>query len=188
MEKRRFLLTFGFNLDHSNIDHLVKERLAKHRGGIQEDYFNTVLQKGADLILNYQIIDTNFDRISSKYYLNDYHITEAQKNGFMYSLVKLKGTHVWCNPRIQGHAFCVVDGIEFSFYVYRSINGTEYRFPQYYNDDSSADMIVRSGQPRMPEDERYLAFPAGLSMEEKDGLTIPWIRKLIDYSGVNAKP
>lgn len=84
LDKRRFLLTFGRNLDHSNIDYLVKSRLSKYKGGIQEDYFNPILQKGAEVILNYQIIDTNFDRKSSKYYLDDYHITEAQKNGFCF--------------------------------------------------------------------------------------------------------
>lgn len=45
LDKRRFLLTFGRNLDHSNIDYLVKSRLSKYKGGIQEDYFNPILQK-----------------------------------------------------------------------------------------------------------------------------------------------
>lgn len=182
MKNRRFLLTFGRNLDHSNIDYLVKWRLSKYKGGLQEDYFNTVLNKGADIILNYQIIDTNFERRSSKYYLNDYHVTETQKNGFMYSLNKLKGTHVWCDPRVQGHAFCVVDGIEFSFYVYRSLEGLEYRFPQYYNDDSKADIFVRIHIDDMPEGEQYLQFPFNLSNEEKDRVTVEWIHKLIALS------
>ncbi len=179
LDKRRFLLTFGRNLDHSNIDYLVKSRLSKYKGRIQKDYFNPILQKGAELILNYQIIDTNFDRISSKYYLDDYHITEAQKNGFFLSLKKLKGTHVWCDPRIQGHAFCVVDGIEFNFYVYRSLEGQDYRFPQYYSADSNADPIVHSQLPKMPEEEQYLQIPSDLSREVKDEITIEWIKKLI---------
>lgn len=131
------------------------------------------------MILNFQIIDTNFDRISSKYYLDDYHVTEAQKNGFLLSLKKLKGTHVWCDPRIQGHAFCIVDGIEYSFYVYRSLEGQEYRFPQYYNDDENADPIVRSQLHKMPEEEQYLQIPTDLSPEAKDEITIKWIQKLI---------
>ncbi|ANA80555.1 hypothetical protein PVOR_04383 [Paenibacillus vortex V453] len=182
MHKRRFLLTFGRNLDHSNIDYLVKSRLSRYKGGIQKDYFNTVLKKGAEVILNYQIIDTNFDRISSRYYLDDFHLTEAQKNGFLLSLSKLKGTHVWCDPRIQGHAFCVVGDIEFSFYVYRSLEGQEYRFPQYYNHDGNADIIVHSQLPKMPEEEQYLCFPTDWSLEVKDEITIKWIQKLINCS------
>lgn len=182
MDKRRFLLTFGCNLDHSNIDYLVKDRLSKFKGSIQKDYFNPDLKKGAEIILNYQIIDINFDRISSKYYLDDYHITEAQKNGFFESLNKLKGTHVWCNPRVQGHAFCEVDNNEFCFNVYESIEGIEYRFPQYHNTHYNADLVVRNNLHKMSVEEQYLQLPINLSEVEKDEITIQWIQKLIVIS------
>ncbi|WP_234032863.1 hypothetical protein [Paenibacillus faecalis] len=176
------MLTFGCNLDHSNIDYLVKQRLSQLKGRLQEDYFNPKLNKGAECILNYQVIDTNFDKISSKYYLDDYHVTEAQKSGFKYSLDKLKGTHVWCNPRIQGHAYCVVDNNEFSFNVYQSLEGMEYRFPQYDNVDYNADIILRNNLHKMLEEDQYLQLPNNLSDDEKDEITIQWIQNLIAVS------
>jgi len=179
VEKRRFLLTFGRNLDHSNIDYLVQSRLFKYKGRIQEDYFNPVLKRGAELILNYQIIDTNFNRVSMKYYLDDFHLTEAQKNGFMLSLQKLKGTHVWCDPKVQGHAFCEVNGIKYSFHVYRSLQGQEFRFPEYYN-DSTADATIQSQLHKLPEEEQYIQFPADINPEEQDEITIKWIQRLIE--------
>ncbi|MGE7824711.1 hypothetical protein [Paenibacillus sp. NPDC093718] len=58
MKNRKFLVTFGYNLDHSNIDYLVSDHLSRYKGWIQKDYFDPVLHKGAAFILNYQIIDT----------------------------------------------------------------------------------------------------------------------------------
>ena len=79
MKNRKFLVTFGYNLDHSNIDYLVSDRLSRHKGWIQKDYFEPVSQ-GA-FILNYQIIDTNVAKVS-RYYLDDYHVTEAKRKAF----------------------------------------------------------------------------------------------------------
>lgn len=31
MKNRKFLVTFGYNLDHSNIDYLVSDRLSSHK-------------------------------------------------------------------------------------------------------------------------------------------------------------
>ena len=67
MKNRKFLVTFGYNLDHSNIDYLVSDRLSPHKGWIQKDYFDPVLHKGAAFILNYQIIDTNVAKVSQRY-------------------------------------------------------------------------------------------------------------------------
>ncbi|NMO95020.1 hypothetical protein HII30_04365 [Paenibacillus lemnae] len=181
MEKRRtLLLTFGHNLDHSNIHALVQDRLAKNKGGLQKDYFDPVLHKGAEVILNYRTIDTNFNRISDKYYLDDYHLTESQINGFQYSLQRLKGCHVFCEPRIRGHAYAVVKGIEFSFYVHRSLDGIDYLFPQYW-EDANADQIVRRQLPKLPEHEQFLEMPAAISDAEKDEIKMSWILKLVEF-------
>ena len=46
MKNRKFLVTFGYNLDHSNIDYLVSDRLSRHKGWIQKDYFDPVSHRG----------------------------------------------------------------------------------------------------------------------------------------------
>lgn len=66
------------------------------------------------------------------------------------------------------------------FYVYRSLEGQDYRFPQYYSADSNADPIVHSQLHKMPEEEQYLQIPSDLSREVKDEITIKWIQKLIE--------
>ncbi|WP_051506870.1 hypothetical protein [Saccharibacillus sacchari] len=60
-------------------------------------------QKHADFILNYEIFDTNPNKISQKYTLIDYYLTQAQLDGFMYKLNKLKGTHVLGISGYFGH-------------------------------------------------------------------------------------
>lgn len=97
-----------------------------------------MLHTGAWFILNYQIIDTNAARVSQRYYLDDYHVTEAKLQGFLYSLNKLKGTHVLCNPRVQGHHWTVIDGHEYSCYAYQTLDGRDLRFLQY-EEDSEED-------------------------------------------------
>lgn len=178
MKNRKFLVTFGYNLDHSNIDYLVSDRLSRHKGWIQKDYFDPVLHKGAAFILNYQIIDTNVARVSQRYYLDDYHVTEAQLQGFLYSLNKLKGTHVLCNPRVQGHHWTVIDGHEYSCYAYQTLDGRDLRFLQYEEDSEEASL--KNGVPRIPEHQHYLAFPSDCSQEEKDRRLTDWINGIIE--------
>lgn len=182
MKNRKFLITFGHNLDHSNMDDLVSDRLSRHKGRIQKDYFDPVLRKGAAFILNYQIIDTNADRVSQRYYLDDYHITEAQLQGFLYSLNKLKGTHVMCNPRKQGHHWTVIDAIEYSCYAYQTLDGRDLRFIEYQN-DTRADAVMKKGIPRIPEHQHYLAFPTDCTQEEKDRRLTDWICGIIEAAG-----
>ena len=134
----------------------MSDRLSRHKGWIQKDYFEPVLHTAA-LILNYQIIDTNAARVSQRYYLDDYHVTEARLQGFLYSLNKLKGTHVLCNPRVQGHHRTVIDGHEYSCYAYQTLDGRDLRFLQYEEDSEEASL--KKGVPRIPEDQHYLVFP-----------------------------
>jgi hypothetical protein len=179
MKNRKFLVTFGYNLDHSNIDYLVSDRLSRHKGRIQKDYFDPVLHKGAAFILNYQIIDTNAARVSQRYYLDDYHVTEAQLQGFLYSLNNLKGTHMLCNPTKQGHHWTVIDEIEYSCYAYQTLDGRDLRFIEY-NNDTRADANMKKGIPRIPEHQHYLTFPSDCSQEEKDRRLTDWFKGIID--------
>lgn len=179
VKNRKFLVTYGYNLDHSNIDHLVSDRLSRHKGWIQKDYFDPVLHQGAAFILNYQIIDTNVARVSQRYYLDDFHVTEAQLQGFLYSLNKLKGTHVLCNPTKQGHHWTVIDDIEYSCYAYQTLDGRDLRFLEYDN-DVRADANMKKGIPRIPEHQHYLTLPSDCSQEEKDRRLTDWFKGIIE--------
>ncbi|HAF98769.1 MAG TPA: hypothetical protein DCK78_10595, partial [Paenibacillus lactis] len=68
---------------------------------------------------------------------------------------------------------------KYSFHVYRSLQGQEFRFPEYYN-DSTTDATIQSQLHKLPEEEQYLQFPADMNPEVKDEITIKWIKRLIE--------
>ncbi|WP_010272128.1 hypothetical protein [Paenibacillus senegalensis] len=180
MNQRRLLLTYGHDLDHSNIDFLVRERLAPYFAyGI--DYEHPSLQFGAEFILNYQVYDTNIKKWTPSYYLNDYHLTSKQLSGFLYSLKKLKGTHVLCDPKVHGHHWMERDGVEYSTNVFKTVE-EEYLYFLEFNNEPIADEKYAERTRKLPKEQLSslcLRVPSTLNYEERTEKVNNWLDRLL---------
>lgn len=175
-EHEKFLVSYGLNLDHSNFDFLINRLLQPYLNQEFTCKKKKKINQKAEFTFQVQTIDLNPDKNSFAYYSNQYFLTNAQLEGFKYALSKLKGTHVMCDPNIQGHAWETIEGIEFSFHVYRTLEGSYLCFYQY-GEDWIADNHIRAGIQSLPENKRYLTFPADILPVERKALIRQWIKK-----------
>ncbi|MFD4929190.1 hypothetical protein ACFWMS_09685 [Peribacillus butanolivorans] len=121
--KDYFLFTFGCNLDHSNIEYLVKERLESFVRPIMVNNNwtnqNPKIRKDSNIHFTYDVDDKKHKE--NLYYIKDYYISEEQLCGFEYSLRKLKGNHIWCRPNTRDHFNMKIKEIDWA-YIYVTIN------------------------------------------------------------------
>ncbi|MCQ4088909.1 hypothetical protein [Saccharibacillus sp. JS10] len=144
-----------------------------------------VIKKRSELILQVQTIDLNPKKPSYSYYTNEYHLTMAQLDGFMYSFSKLKGQHILCDPNVQGHYWHSKDEMEFSFHLYCTEEGSHLLFYQF-GEDIMADGIIQKSINTFPESQRYLKFSKNLSQEEKEHSVEVWVEMMIRRSILKA--
>ncbi|MEK4535655.1 hypothetical protein NST21_09950 [Peribacillus sp. FSL K6-1552] len=173
-----FLLTFGCNLDHSNIEYLVKERLEPYVRPIKKNNKwtdeNTKIRKDSTIHFMYDVYDVNDKKHSENlYYIKDYYLTEAQLLGFEHSLRKLKGNHIWCRPNTRGHFNLKIEEIEYTGHIYVTVNNDkEIRLL-----DREEPNSLRGQIHLVPEKDQWVELPRSMTEEEKDKRTLNWIRE-----------
>lgn len=160
------------------MDHLVRTLLKHHTvESVQQDYDNPILRKGAKFILNLETFDTRPGRPFESYYMEDYHLTQAQLDGFLYKIGKLKGHHVFGNPRVRGHAEVFRGELEFSFLVTHTLDGEALYV--YYSGQSNGDEIAFRLIPLLPPEDRHLLMPIDEDPAVKQQRLEDWIDRLL---------
>lgn len=175
---RKLLITYGSDLDHSNMNDRVHKLLKPFEGPAQKDYDFPVLRKGSEFILNYETFDTNPNKPFESYYGADYHLTQAQLDGFLYTLGKLKGTHILGHPHIRGHAEVKRGTIEFQFLVTRTLE-QQSPYVYYPSQNEEADKLMQTLIPLLPPDERHLLMAADDLEETKQKRLEDWVDRAL---------
>ncbi|WP_421664358.1 hypothetical protein [Lysinibacillus telephonicus] len=113
--KKILLLTYGCNLDHSNIAYLVKDRLRPFE--IKWGEIPRKVDPKRDVLFQYDVYDVNMEmnKRSGDVYFHQYLISEDHLSAFEYSLSKLnKGIHTRCHLDARGHFYVEIDNVEYS--------------------------------------------------------------------------
>ncbi|MGE7919815.1 hypothetical protein ACQKM9_12810 [Viridibacillus sp. NPDC093762] len=174
--KEVFILSYGCDLDHSNIDYLVKERLMPF--SVERAYWRKEKPpKESDICLYYDVFEINRNKLNKGYYGNTFYINEMRLESFMYSLSKLKGNHVYGNPNVRAHAYVFIDNVEYTGRIYESLVDNEYLV--FLDEESLNNIELREKLPSLQRELHYLSMPKGLSLEERDLLVAEWIRRII---------
>ncbi|WP_172195766.1 hypothetical protein [Saccharibacillus qingshengii] len=177
---RRLLITFGADLDHSNMDYLVRTLLKPYVSEtLQTDYTHPVLRKGAELVLNLETFDTSPGRPFERYFAEDYHLTQAQLDGFLYKFRQLKGTHVFGNPNVRGHAEAVRGELEFSFLITHTLGGEALYVHYAGQTEGDGDKIALRLIPLLPPEERHLLMPIDEIEPLRQQRLQAWIDRLL---------
>lgn len=173
--KTVFILTYGCDLDHSNIDFLVNERLLPFKKYYNKP--NKRISNNPEIKLVYDVYDVNRKKhIENKYFLEEFYITETQLKAFEYSLSKLKGNTVRCNPSIRGHYFLRISGIEYSARNYHSLEKTELIF---LDEEEVNNKRLRKLLNTLPEEMQWLEVSLGKNFEEREQMVNNWIKTLL---------
>ena len=138
--KEIFILSYGCDLDHSNIAFLVKERLMPF-----SDFYSKKLPNETDICVRYETFDINPNKHRELYYAHAFFINKIRLEAFMYSLSKLKGSHVYLNPRVRGHIKATIDGLEYTSRVYGTLEDRE---TLIFIDEESTNNIELRGNCR----------------------------------------
>ncbi|WP_051506890.1 hypothetical protein [Saccharibacillus sacchari] len=164
------------------MDYLVHSLLAPYEGQMwQADHLNPILRKGADFIVNLETLETNPNKPFETYVFADYHLTQAQFDGFLYQLRKLKGNHVLGHPNIRGHAEVLRGDLEFQFLVVHTHNQEEI-IVYYPRQDFAADELLFPLIPLLPPQDRYVLLPIGGDPFIKQQTLEAWIDRLLSLS------
>lgn len=164
------------------MDYLVRSLLVPYEGQMwQADHLNPVLRKGADFIVNLETLETNPNKSFETYVFADYHLTQAQFDGFLYQLRKLKGTHVLGHPNIRGHAEVLRGDLEFQFLVVHTQNQEEL-IVYYPRQDFAADKLLFPLIPLLPLQDRHFLFPIGGDPFTKQQALESWIDRVLSLS------
>lgn len=164
------------------MNYLVRSLLEPYEGQMrQTDYSNPLLRKGSDFIVNLEILETNPNKPFETYAFADYHLTQAQFDGFLYRLRKLKGTHVLGYPNIRGHAEVLRGDLEFQFLVVHTENQNEL-LVYYPRQDFAADDLLFPLIPLLPPQDRHILLPIGGDPFTKQQTIETWIDRVLSLS------
>jgi len=170
--KEIFILSYGCDLDHSNIAFLVKERLMSF-----SDFYSRKSPNETDICVRYETFDINPNKHQQLYYAHAFFINKIRLEAFMYSLSKLKGSHVYLNPRVRGHIEATIDGLEYTGRVYETLeDGADLIF---VDEESTNNIELRENLPFLPSELQFLKIPKNTRVEERNLLFANWIQKII---------
>ncbi len=172
-QKEVFILSYGCDLDHSNIAFLVKERLMPF-----SHWHNKKSPKETDICVQYEVFDVNRKKHKQLYYGHKFYINKLRLEAFMYSLSKLKGNHVYANPQVRGHAIALIDGVEFTGRVYESLEDGQNLI--FLDEESTYNIPLREKLPTLPIELHFLKIPNNIFFEESDLLFGIWIKSIIN--------
>jgi len=168
-----FILSYGCDLDHSNIDYLVKERLLPFSHWTYKKQ-----PKETDICVRYETFDINPKKHKQLYYGHKFYINKTRLEAFMYSLSKLKGNHIYLNPRARGHAYVYIDDLEYTGRVYKTLDGGQKLV--FIDEESENNYPLREKLPVLRKDLHYLKIKSDLTFEESDMLISNWIKSIIN--------
>ncbi|QDH21773.1 hypothetical protein [Saccharibacillus brassicae] len=180
-EQKKFIVSYGVDLDHNNMEFLTESLLTPYLDDIFFRKNKKASKEEARAIVQIQTMDLNPRKPSYTYYTNEYYVTVAQLEGFKYGLSKLKGKHVLCDPDVQGHFWSKKGEIEFSFNLYCTLEGSYLLFYQF-GEDFLADELILKSIHRFPESKRYLEFSKDVSKEERKRLIENWIEAMTNLT------
>lgn len=164
------------------MNNLVRSLLEPYEGQMwQTDYLNPILRKGADFIVNLEILETNPNKPFETFAFADYHLNQAQFDGFLYQLRKLKGTHVLGHPNIRGHAEVLRGDLEFQFLVVHTQNQEEL-LVYYARQDFAADKLLFPLIPLLPPQDRHILLPVGGDPFIKQQTLETWLNRVLSLS------
>ncbi len=172
-QKEVFILSYGCDLDHSNIDYLVKERLLPFSCWTYKKQ-----PKETDICVRYEVFDINPKKHKQVYYGHKFYINNTRLEAFMYSLSKLKGNHVYADPRVRGHVIAFLDGVEYTGRVYESLEDDQNLI--FLDEESIYNIPLREELPTLPRDIHFLKIPNDLYSEESELLFGNWIKTIIN--------
>lgn len=176
--KEFFILSYGCNLDHNNIDFLVKERLMPYSSNKAYRKNKKYLPKASDICLSYDVFDINRNKHKDNlYYIDKFYINEERLKAFMYSLSKLKGNHIYAAPNVRGHVNVSIDDVEYSARVYSTLSKNDSIV--FLDEEGSANAELRERLPFLPTELHCLTISDDVSFEESDLLVIEWIQRVI---------
>lgn len=176
--KEKLLLIYGSNLDHSNINYLVKDRLSRFQ--VKSGYIPKKTDKNRDILFHYDVYDVNLEKysLSADGWCNYYLISERQLEAFEYSISKLNtGTIVRCKPNIRGHHDPIINGVEYSALVRETADEkSEIIFIDLnsYNKEK-----IHRQLHLLPEEMQILIIDNRISYEEKEIKVKEWIEQLL---------
>jgi len=170
--KEIFILSYGCDLDHSNIAFLVKERLMPF-----SDWYSKKSPNETDICVRYETFDINRNKHQQLYYAHAFFINKIRLEAFMYSLSKLKGSHAYLNPRVRGHIETTIDGLEYTGRVYETLEDGEELI--FVDEESTNNIELRDNLPFLPNELQFLKIPKNTSFEERNLLFANWIQKII---------
>lgn len=177
--KTIFLLSYGCNLDHNNIDFLVKERLmpfTKYKGNKP----NKTIPRTPEILLIYDVYDVNRNKhVDNKYYLEEFFISETRLQAFEYSLSKLKGHHMQCRPYARGHYNVFIDGKEYSSRVYQTLSSDNELF--FLDEETFHNIGLREKSHNLPSELQWLTLPQKLDPADRGSAISNWIQKIINW-------
>lgn len=171
--KEVFILSYGCDLDHSNINFLVKERLMPF-----SHWHNKKSPNETDICVQYEVFDVNRKKHKQLYYGHKFYINKIRLEAFLYSLSKLKGNHVYANPQVRGHACALIDGVEYTGRVYESLEDAQTLV--FIDEDSTNNMPLREKLPSLRKELHFLKMPINITFEESDLLVAKWIKSIIN--------
>ncbi|VDG96802.1 Uncharacterised protein [Lysinibacillus sphaericus] len=174
-----FLLSYGCDLDHSNIEFLVKKRLMPN-AITKENKMNKRISKHLTIRMMYDVYDINWNKhVDNKYYLEEFVITEAHLQAFEYSLSKLKGNHIRCRPYSRGHYDLTINGKEYSTRVYQEILGDNELF--FIDEEAIHNLCLRKQNHKLPSELQWLMLPKDIETTERESAINDWIQTVLNF-------
>lgn len=172
-QKEVFILSYGCDLDHSNIAFLVKERLMPF-----SNWLNKKLPNETDICVHYEAFDINRKKHEQLYYGHDFYINKIRLEAFKFSLSKLKGEHIYVHPQARGHIETLIDGLEYTGRVYETLEDEQELI--FLDEESTNNIELREILPSLPRELQFLKIPNNTIFEEREVLFSNWVRKIIN--------
>lgn len=176
-----FLLSFGCDLDHSNIDFLVKERLMPY-AITEKNEMKMKNSKHLAVRMMYDVYDVNRNKhVDNKYYLEEFIISEAHLLAFEYSLSKLKGNHIRCRPYARGHYDLTINEKEYSTRVYQKLSDDNELF--FIDEESIHNISIRKKTHKLPSELQWLMLPKDIKTNERESSINEWMQTVLNFIG-----
>ena len=177
--KTVFLLSYGSDLDHNNIDFLVKERL-KPFARCKGNKLNKKVSRHPEILLMYDVYDVHLNKhVDNKYYLEEFLISAAHFQAFEYSLSKLKGHHIQCRPYARGHYELSINGKNYSTRVYQTLSSDKELF--FLDEEEIHSSSLREKNHKLPTDLQWLILPKDIEQTGRETAIFDWINEVLKY-------
>ncbi|MCM3237637.1 hypothetical protein M3589_07850 [Heyndrickxia oleronia] len=176
--KSVYILSYGRNLDYNHIEYLLKDRLMPYLELYNKH--NKNISKNPEIDLMYDTYDVNREKHKeNKYVFKHYFISEAQLQGFEYSLKKLKGYHFRCDPRVRGHYTVTINNKEYSARNYKKLEPNEELV--FLDEEEYNNIELRKMIHLLPKSLHWLTLSTDLTIEERENKVREWIKTIIEH-------